>query len=328
MSFGYSPEGLHLVTTVPLEPYYTAGGEITAAELNYHRHGNCTCWELLALVSTLKYRYSEVVDRLCTYHREYYTKRTAEPALHLCDCQKPDRPTRFCWACGYCHTCGTDLCTTSTPTFHRCSCLICLNRCCGIFGVEAAHILEARQRHQNNRKRQERSRCPRSATPAPREIVGASTQRALPPLRVPVTDLRNFLQRRAEALIQRSTNPPQLTAASSSALPSGVPALSAPIVNPRGIGRGYTTVAGRPNTGQVTVGGPFPNTGQVTIGGPFKRPRSPVRAPSTPSTTPAPSAPASTAASAPECIGSPNCPRSTVEEVEEVETIDLTEDDW
>ena len=69
MSFGYSQEGLHLVTTVPLEPYNTTGGDITAAEWNYHRHGNCTCWELLALVSTLKYRYSEVVDRLCPYHR-------------------------------------------------------------------------------------------------------------------------------------------------------------------------------------------------------------------------------------------------------------------
>ena len=153
MSFGYSQEGLHLVTTVPLELYYTAGGEVSAAELNYHRYGSCTCWELLALVSTLKYQYSVIADRLCPYCREYYSPRTSEPTLHLCKCYKTDHSQLFCWSCGYRHRCDSDLCTTSTPSLHRCSCLICLNRCCGLFGIEAAHILEARQRHHTIRAR-------------------------------------------------------------------------------------------------------------------------------------------------------------------------------
>ena len=148
MSFGYSSEkGLHLVTTVPIEPYYTTGeGEVSAAELNFQLHGRCSCWELLGLVSALKCQYSEVSDRLCQYHREYYKKRTTERTLHLCECRKPARSDLFCWGCGYCHLCGADLCTTSTTRFHRCSCLLCLNRCCGSFGTEASHIKETRNR--------------------------------------------------------------------------------------------------------------------------------------------------------------------------------------
>ena len=200
MSFDFSPKkGFHLAIPVPLEPYFTTGGgECSAAELNYQRHGSCSCWELLGLVSALRYQYSEVSDRLCQYHQEYYQHRTSDRLQHLCSCNNPERYDLFCWGCGYCHLCGADLCTTSTTRFHRCSCLPCLNRCCGLFGTQASYLQQAKNRHLLRHRFQARSRCQHNSATTPQPQPGRTQP---PPLRsLPREDPITFFRRRRDRL--------------------------------------------------------------------------------------------------------------------------------
>lgn len=90
----------------------------------------CACWDALIPVLQLLEEPSEALPNLCLYHRHYLFRRVHLKQSHSCRCHyEPDCGQR-CLGCGYCHKCGCDLITTSTPHFHRCSCVYCLLRCC------------------------------------------------------------------------------------------------------------------------------------------------------------------------------------------------------
>lgn len=90
----------------------------------------CACWDALIPVLHLLEEPSDALPNLCLYHRHYLFRRVHLKQSHSCRCHyEPDCGER-CLGCGYCHKCGCDLITTSTPHFHRCSCVYCLLRCC------------------------------------------------------------------------------------------------------------------------------------------------------------------------------------------------------
>ena len=90
----------------------------------------CACWDALIPALQLLEELSDALPQLCTYHRHYLFRRVHLKKSHSCRCHyEPDCGQR-CLGCGYCHKCGCDLITTSTPHFHRCSCVYCLPRCC------------------------------------------------------------------------------------------------------------------------------------------------------------------------------------------------------
>ena len=192
--FGVSRRGYKISIPVPIEPLNIGGAQLSSAQLDSLSHGGCVCWELLALVSSLQYEYEELKDRLCDYHQEYITKKR-ENQWHNPPCVCTQHPREaYCFRCVYCHRCGADLTTTSTPNFHRCSCPVCLDICCGLFGANPEQYQSALFGSSRvERAIQENDRCPRgspledraphstaSSLPAPIALTVRST--ALPPL--------------------------------------------------------------------------------------------------------------------------------------------------
>ena len=168
------------------------------------------CWELLGLLCNLSVTFEDIKTRLCDYHRTYYEKRTGEKKDHRCPCHSESYRAQFCWVCGYCHSCGCDQVTTSTPRFHRCSCDVCLNRCCGLFGATESARAHARPRHIYASIKQGKQRCQPGTPSVTWARLGDTTAppsvRSIPPTRLPASEVQAIT--RATSLNQASANQP------------------------------------------------------------------------------------------------------------------------
>ena len=124
---------------------------------NSNPNGQCLCWDAIIPTLFLLGKAEDLTTEICRYHHQYLTRRIHLSKTHDCDCHYQPDPQR-CLACGYCHLCGCDVTTTSTPQFHRCSCAHCLARCCPhdptLAEVKATHL-----RHHVRRTRQADLRC-------------------------------------------------------------------------------------------------------------------------------------------------------------------------
>ena len=127
-------------------------------------NGQCLCWDLIIPALHLLEDPKLVIRTLCVYHRAYFGRRINLGRTHSCPCHY-DPDTERCYDCGYCHRCGCDLVTTSTPEFHRCSCSYCLTRCCPHDPTTWAGKSALRQ-HNFLRARQAARRCPVGAPPS------------------------------------------------------------------------------------------------------------------------------------------------------------------
>ena len=142
---------------IPTEPSTSDGGPPSLLQQN---NLQCLCWEQLRDSINLLVSYRTTLwqhKHVCAYHRVYFQRRINAERPHLCTCHyEPDG--RRCTDCGYCHNCGCDLVTTSTNNFHRCTCALCLVRCCGV-GVTSTSFVNAHRRHNFLRARQAEHRC-------------------------------------------------------------------------------------------------------------------------------------------------------------------------
>lgn len=162
-----SEERTHYSIVIPIAPpaFLGQGELLTRPDLGRHfaspllnPAGQCACWNLVVPALHLLQEPSTAIGQLCQYHQQYFTRRIHLEQTHVCNCHyQPDHDR--CLACGYCHLCGCDLVTTSTPHFHRCTCTYCLPRCCPhIPTLRSAQ--QARLRHTLLRNLQATERCP------------------------------------------------------------------------------------------------------------------------------------------------------------------------
>ena len=156
---------------IPLAPsaFLEQGELLTRPDLGrqfagplFNPAGQCACWDLIIPALHLLQEASAIIGQLCQYHQQYFTRRLHLEQNHQCNCHyQPDLDR--CLSCGYCHRCGCDLVTTSTPHFHRCTCTYCLPRCCPhIPTLRSAQ--QARLRHNLLRNLQATERCPPGTT--------------------------------------------------------------------------------------------------------------------------------------------------------------------
>lgn len=153
------------VLVIPLGPAIVGdvNSQFNSPPCKQHPYKQCICWEHLIAAKQLLEEPSDVINELCSYHHHYLFRRIRLKKGHNCPCHvEPDCGNR-CLACGFCHACGCDLITTSTPQFHRCSCAHCLQRCCphtpDLLGVQQAVI-----RHSFLQSLQQAERCQPGAT--------------------------------------------------------------------------------------------------------------------------------------------------------------------
>ena len=237
MSLGVTQSGLKIITHIPLEPFTQAEDhtKVELSEQDFLQVGRCVCWELLALVSSLRNKYEDIEQRICHYHRELYQKRTGPDGQHHCPCHHQRNRSDFCWNCGYCHNCGCDSVTTSTPRFHRCTCDLCLHRCCGLFGTTDENRSNARARHNLYRIKQLKERCQSGTKPINIRSVPTDTAyvRPIPPAQLPRGEVKAIAT-------ATSLNPRQPSAGSPPASPpattqhqppAGSPPASPPATN-------------------------------------------------------------------------------------------------
>ena len=124
----------------------------------------CACWNELVPALHLQEPVGLALTRVCEYHRKYFARRLALSRTHSCDCHYQRADIFRCYACGYCHRCGCDLITTSAPGYHRCTCSICLARCCP-HHPQFAETRYASAQHVYLRNKQARLRCAPDAEP-------------------------------------------------------------------------------------------------------------------------------------------------------------------
>ena len=164
----HGEERTQLHFTIPTEPTSPVFRPDAARPSLGHRfnrqinnNGQCACWDRLIPALNLLEEPAIPLTEVCIYHRAYFSRRIFFHRNHSCDCHyNPDE--QRCHDCGYCHSCGCDLVTTSTAYFHRCSCRFCLTRCCPQQPTDSRtdHI---QRQHAFFRARQFSNRCPTGA---------------------------------------------------------------------------------------------------------------------------------------------------------------------
>ena len=159
--FSASKGGIKISTPIPIEPLHISGADVSACGLYSLYHGRCVCWEPLSLVSSLQFNYTELEERICPYHREDIVAkrehRLRAPPVSLHSPSWGD----VLFQVRVLPPLVTDLTTTSTQNFHRCSCPVWLKRCCRLFGASAAYTQQAHtswQRHEVQRHLVERTK--------------------------------------------------------------------------------------------------------------------------------------------------------------------------
>ena len=162
-----SEEHTHYSIVIPIAPpaFLDQGALLTRPDIGrqfasplFNPAGQCACWDSIVPALHLLQEASTVIGHLCQYHQQYFTRRLHLEQNHSCNCHyQPDLDR--CLACGYCHHCGCDLVTTSTPHFHRCTCTYCLPRCCP-YVPTLRSVQQARLRHNLLRNVQASERCP------------------------------------------------------------------------------------------------------------------------------------------------------------------------